>query len=96
MFDSAGVDVRQHLASEAALALYAAAVTADRRAWPEDPEALVDEYVAKLRKNALLAEEAEVQQALRAADEKRDYALCAELMAKKKDLWKKIEAVGAV
>jgi len=95
LFESSGPEVAQQLQSEAAQALYAAAVNCGPEDMPDNAQVLVTEHVTRFKKSALLAEDARVLEAIREAEQAQDENRIAELMTKKGDLRKQIEAVGA-
>jgi len=95
LFDAEGLDVSRRLTSEPAKTLYAAAVNCVREELPADPETIVQQRIVDLKRSALLAEEARIVQAIRATDESKDPDRVRSLMARKGDIRRQIEAVGA-
>jgi len=94
LFDGVGPDAARRLETNAAQGLYAAAVNCDRKDLPENPENLVKEHIMRLKKSALLAEDARILEAIREAEQGKDQARIVELMARKGDLRRQIEAVS--
>ncbi len=82
-------------ASAGARALYASASNQDLTRLGDSPQHFVKAYLARAKKSVLLAEEAQVMEAVRSAERARDPARAAALIARKGELRRQIEAVGA-
>lgn len=89
LFEASGLDVVRRLESDHARDLYAAAATGLELA-PDVAEQLVAQRVARIAKKALMAQAAEVQQQLQAAERADDQTRVIELLRKKSALNRKI------
>lgn len=95
LFEANASDAALRLDSEAAQALYAAAANSERVGLSANPENLVKESVARLKKSALLAEEARFLEAIREVEQSNDQTRVRELIAKKGAIRRQIEALGS-
>ena len=96
LFQGDGADLARRIDTPAAEALYAAAASADIEQVPGNPEILVRENIARLKKKALRAEEARLLAAIREAERANDPDRLKTLLSKKADLNRRIETVAAM
>jgi hypothetical protein len=93
--EGCGADLAHRIESGPAQRLYAAAVNVDRERFAEYAEAVVREQIVRIKKNALLAEEARIMQAIRQSDESKDPDRIKQLISAKSAIRRQIESVGA-
>ncbi|MDQ1258071.1 MAG: primase, partial [Candidatus Hydrogenedentes bacterium] len=95
LMEGCGTELAHRIESGAAQRLYAAAVNVDRERFAEYAEAVVREQIVRIKKNALLAEEARIMQAIRQSDESKDPDRIKQLISAKSAIRRQIESVGA-
>lgn len=94
MAESRGGDLTRGLESDGARQLYSAAAAA-AKTWGEQGERLVRERIARFKREALLAEREQLDNAIRSAKRQKDDTQETELVLRKIVLNKQIEQLGA-
>ncbi len=94
MAESPGGDLSRGLERDAARQLYSAAAAA-AKTWGDQGESLVRERIARFKREALLAEREQLDNAIRSAKRQKDETQETELVLRKIFLNKQIEQLGA-